>query len=83
MTITEVNENTIDVVFDQWSECLNEMHGRELYIDWIRFPVRIEQYVSPARLLSCTIYTGGNVGKLDTGRQFRDYCEVSLLTSVA
>ncbi|ETO75210.1 hypothetical protein F444_09172 [Phytophthora nicotianae P1976] len=83
MTITEVNENTIDVVFDQWSECLNEMHGRELYIDWIRFPVRIEQYVSPARLLSCTIYTGGNVGKLDTGRQFRDYSEVSLLTIVA
>ncbi|ETM46290.1 hypothetical protein L914_08809 [Phytophthora nicotianae] len=51
MTITEVDESTIDVVFDQWAECLNEVHGRELYIDWIRFPVGMEQAVSPARLL--------------------------------
>ncbi|KAH7485263.1 uncharacterized protein KRP23_4317 [Phytophthora ramorum] len=51
MTITEVDADTIDVVFDQWSECLSEAHGRELYIDWIRFPVRLEQCVSPSRLL--------------------------------
>ncbi|KAG3044447.1 hypothetical protein PC122_g24844, partial [Phytophthora cactorum] len=36
MTITEVDESTVDVVFDQWAECLSEVHGRELYIDWIR-----------------------------------------------
>ncbi|OWY98727.1 hypothetical protein PHMEG_00030439 [Phytophthora megakarya] len=53
MTITEVDETTIDVVFDQWASCLSEVHGRELYIDWIRFPVGMEQVVSPARLLRC------------------------------
>ncbi|KAE9167003.1 hypothetical protein PF004_g28967 [Phytophthora fragariae] len=51
VTITEVDGSTIDVVYDQWAGCLSEMHGRELYIDWIRFPVRLEQSVSPARLL--------------------------------
>lgn len=50
-TITEVDESTIDVVCEQWAGCLSEQHGRELYIDWIRFPVCLEQNVSPARLL--------------------------------
>ncbi|GMF39816.1 unnamed protein product [Phytophthora fragariaefolia] len=50
-TITEVDESTVDVVFNQWAGCLSETHGRELYIDWIRFPVRLEQTVSAAKLL--------------------------------
>lgn len=32
ITITEVDHESIDVVFDQWAGCLSEMHGRELYI---------------------------------------------------
>ncbi|KAG7397081.1 hypothetical protein PHYBOEH_001295 [Phytophthora boehmeriae] len=50
--LTEVDKNTIDVVYHHWAGCLSEAHGRELYIDWIRFPVLMEQYVSPARLLA-------------------------------
>ncbi|KAG6612443.1 Phospholipase D [Phytophthora cinnamomi] len=49
--ITEIDDSTIDVVFDQWAESLSEMHGRELYVDWVRFPVRLEQSISSARLL--------------------------------
>ncbi|KUF84201.1 hypothetical protein AM587_10000871 [Phytophthora nicotianae] len=52
ITITEVDRGIIDVVFDQWAGCLSEMHGRQLYIDWIRFPVGLEQYISPTRLLN-------------------------------
>ncbi|KAJ8578456.1 hypothetical protein ON010_g751 [Phytophthora cinnamomi] len=51
ITITEMDESTIDVVFDQWAGCLSEKHGRRLYIDWIKFPVDLEQYIVPARLL--------------------------------
>ncbi|GMF65394.1 unnamed protein product [Phytophthora lilii] len=51
MTAVEVDDTAIDVVFDQWAECLSEKYGCELYIDWIRFPVATEQHVSPARLL--------------------------------
>ncbi|GMF39818.1 unnamed protein product [Phytophthora fragariaefolia] len=51
ITISEVDESTIDVEFDQWAGCLSESHGRELYIDWIKFPVRLEQCISPTRLL--------------------------------
>eukprot|EP00644_Phytophthora_capsici_P009014 jgi/Phyca11/541289/estExt2_Genewise1Plus.C_PHYCAscaffold_60475 len=50
-TITEVDDSTIDVVVDQWARCLSEVHGRELYIDWIRFPVNLEQAISPSRLI--------------------------------
>ncbi|ETN09805.1 hypothetical protein PPTG_11394 [Phytophthora nicotianae INRA-310] len=48
---TEVGENTINVVYDQWAECLSEAHGRELYVDWIRFPIRLERFIEPARML--------------------------------
>ncbi|KAK1943021.1 hypothetical protein P3T76_005658 [Phytophthora citrophthora] len=51
MTITEVDAETINIVFDNWVECLNESHGRELYVDWVRFPFGLEQHVSPVRLL--------------------------------
>ncbi|GMF65388.1 unnamed protein product [Phytophthora lilii] len=52
MSAVEVDAFSIDVVVDQWAEGLSERHGRELYVDWIRFPVRMEQFVSPVRLLS-------------------------------
>ncbi|KAH7485265.1 uncharacterized protein KRP23_4319 [Phytophthora ramorum] len=51
ITITEVDDETIDVEFDQWAGCLSKMHGRELYIDWVRFPFGLEQCVSSVRLL--------------------------------
>ncbi|KAG7397079.1 hypothetical protein PHYBOEH_001293 [Phytophthora boehmeriae] len=51
-TFTEVDETSTDVVYHHWAGCLNESLGRELYIDWIRFAVLMEQYVSPARLLA-------------------------------
>ncbi|KAE9195293.1 hypothetical protein PF004_g20471 [Phytophthora fragariae] len=50
-TITEVDSNTVDVVYDHWAGCLSEAHGRKLYVEWIRFPVGLEQAVSPAGLL--------------------------------
>ncbi|OWY95781.1 hypothetical protein PHMEG_00034132, partial [Phytophthora megakarya] len=51
MTLTEVDDSTIDVVYDQWGTCLNKEYGQQLYVDWIRFVVHLEQLVSPARLL--------------------------------
>ncbi|KAJ8533246.1 hypothetical protein ON010_g14008 [Phytophthora cinnamomi] len=50
-TITEVDRNTVDVAYDHWAGCLSEIHGCELYVDWIRFPVGLEQAVSPTGLL--------------------------------
>ncbi|KAG3029313.1 hypothetical protein PC121_g5005 [Phytophthora cactorum] len=50
-SFTEMDENTIHVEYEPWAECLSEAHGRELYIDWIRFAVRLEEYISPVRLL--------------------------------
>ncbi|POM64526.1 Hypothetical protein PHPALM_19924 [Phytophthora palmivora] len=52
VTIIEVDRSSIDVVFDQWADCLSEMHGREQYIDWIKFPVGLEQIVSPTNCLT-------------------------------
>ncbi|KAI9994353.1 hypothetical protein PInf_010959 [Phytophthora infestans] len=48
---TEVDESTVDVVYDQWSECLSEAHGWELYVDWIRFVLCMEEHIAPTRLL--------------------------------
>ncbi|ETP31965.1 hypothetical protein F442_19232 [Phytophthora nicotianae P10297] len=50
-TIKEADDNSIDVVYDHWSECLSEENGRELYVDWIRYAVRLEEYVAPVRML--------------------------------
>ncbi|ETI46491.1 hypothetical protein F443_09120 [Phytophthora nicotianae P1569] len=49
----EVGESTINVVYDLWDGCLSEVHDRELFIDWIKFAVQLEECVSPARI-SCT-----------------------------
>ncbi|EGZ18874.1 hypothetical protein PHYSODRAFT_315376 [Phytophthora sojae] len=49
--LTEVDESTVDVAYNQWGTCLSEAHGRELYIEWVRFVEKLEQIVSPARLL--------------------------------
>jgi hypothetical protein len=51
MTVTEIDEATIDVVFDHWAGCLSEGHGRELYIDWIKCPMRLEQCMSSSARL--------------------------------
>ncbi|OWZ07430.1 hypothetical protein PHMEG_00020178 [Phytophthora megakarya] len=62
MTLTEVDDSTIDVVYDQWGTCLNKEYGQQLYVDWIRFVVHLEQLVSPARLLqTCPIRIPGVV----------------------
>eukprot|EP00644_Phytophthora_capsici_P009021 jgi/Phyca11/14184/fgenesh1_pg.PHYCAscaffold_6_\ len=55
MTITEVDAETINIVFDNWAECLNEAHGRELYVDWVRFPFGLEQHVSPLSPSRCNL----------------------------
>ncbi|KAJ8578457.1 hypothetical protein ON010_g753 [Phytophthora cinnamomi] len=51
ISVAEVDRGTVDIVYDQWAGCLSEAHGRELYIDWIRFPVGLEQVVSTTKLL--------------------------------
>eukprot|EP00644_Phytophthora_capsici_P013546 jgi/Phyca11/115716/e_gw1.29.331.1 len=50
-TITEVDDKTIQVEHDQWSECISEAYGTELYVDWIRFAVRLGEFISPVKFL--------------------------------
>ncbi|KAG1711477.1 hypothetical protein DVH05_008729 [Phytophthora capsici] len=50
-TITEVDDKTIQVEHDQWSECISEAYGTELYVDWIRFAVRLGGFISPVKFL--------------------------------
>ncbi|KAG7397080.1 hypothetical protein PHYBOEH_001294 [Phytophthora boehmeriae] len=51
MTLTEIDDTTIDVVYDQSAEWLYELRGQVPYIDWIRYAVQVEQLVVPTGLL--------------------------------
>ncbi|GMF65391.1 unnamed protein product [Phytophthora lilii] len=56
ITLAEVDDRTIEVVYDQWAGCHGEEQGRELYIDWLTFAIRLEQHVSPSRLLGTSAF---------------------------
>ncbi|KAG3071793.1 hypothetical protein PI124_g21168 [Phytophthora idaei] len=51
-TITEVDEATVDVVYDQWSACESKLQADYLVAQWAQFLVRWEQIVAPSNFLA-------------------------------
>ncbi|KAL4106515.1 hypothetical protein PRIC1_004566 [Phytophthora ramorum] len=49
---TEIDENTVDVSYDHWSSCHDELHARHLFVGWAQFAIQIQQWVVPSHLLT-------------------------------
>ncbi|OWZ02111.1 hypothetical protein PHMEG_00026384 [Phytophthora megakarya] len=52
-TLTEVDDSTIDVVYDHSARCQNKVHADFLMVQWIQYIVQWEQVISACGLLSC------------------------------
>ncbi|KAG7398816.1 hypothetical protein PHYBOEH_010448 [Phytophthora boehmeriae] len=52
MEITEVDDSTIDVSYDHWAGCQDELHAQHLFIRWTQFTVQLPQSHLPPRLLT-------------------------------
>ncbi|KUF81884.1 hypothetical protein AM587_10003271 [Phytophthora nicotianae] len=48
---TEVNESTIDVTYNRWSQCESEDHARKLFIDWFQVLCWWTQHVTSSKLI--------------------------------
>ncbi|GMF35443.1 unnamed protein product [Phytophthora lilii] len=51
VSVTEVDDNSIDVVCDHWAACESELHAEYLMIQWTQFAVWWEQLIVPTNLL--------------------------------
>ncbi|KAG6612417.1 uncharacterized protein IUM83_10622 [Phytophthora cinnamomi] len=52
LTITEVDDGTIDVAYDHWGVCQGNLHAQYLFVQWAHYALCWEQMVVPSRLLS-------------------------------
>ncbi|OWY95783.1 hypothetical protein PHMEG_00034129 [Phytophthora megakarya] len=50
--LAQVDDTTIDVTYDHWSSCSDELHARHLFIQWAEYAVKMQQWVQPTRILS-------------------------------
>ncbi|ETN16115.1 hypothetical protein PPTG_06331 [Phytophthora nicotianae INRA-310] len=50
-TLTEVDERTVDVSYDQWASCHDDHHAQSLFIQWAQFVSRLSQTIEASRLL--------------------------------
>ncbi|KAG6954856.1 hypothetical protein JG688_00012151 [Phytophthora aleatoria] len=48
----EVDKTTIDVTYEHWSSCRDEVHAHHLFNRWAQYAVRLQQWVLPTRLLT-------------------------------
>ncbi|KAF1772424.1 hypothetical protein GQ600_9003 [Phytophthora cactorum] len=48
----EVDKTMIDVTYEHWSSCHDEVHAQHLFIRWAQYAVRLQQWVLPTRLLT-------------------------------
>ncbi|KAG2784960.1 hypothetical protein Pcac1_g5210 [Phytophthora cactorum] len=51
LTLTEVDDSTIDVVYDHWGGCQGSLHAKYLFVQWTHYAFRWEQMVASTRLL--------------------------------
>ncbi|POM62572.1 hypothetical protein PHPALM_28264 [Phytophthora palmivora] len=51
VSVTEVDENSIDVICDHWASCESKLHAEYLMIQWTQFAVWWEQLTVPSNLL--------------------------------
>lgn len=52
MSLVQVDDETVDVVYDHFAFCLNQQQADYLMIDWGNIVIRWEQMVHPARMLT-------------------------------
>ncbi|KAH7485269.1 uncharacterized protein KRP23_4323 [Phytophthora ramorum] len=48
---TEINANTIDVRYDHWASCQDELHAQHLFVRWAQFNIGWSQTMSTNRLI--------------------------------
>lgn len=51
LELTEIDENTTDVVQEQWVDCQSELHAEHLMLQWTQLNIRWEQAVVGSNLL--------------------------------
>ncbi|KAH7482327.1 uncharacterized protein KRP23_5499 [Phytophthora ramorum] len=51
VSVTEVDENSVDVACNYWASCENKLHAEYLMIQWTQFAVWWEQLIVPSNLL--------------------------------
>lgn len=52
MTLSQIDDTTLEVVYDHCSGCMSEQHAQFCLIEWGHIVVRWEQLVTPSRLLA-------------------------------
>lgn len=52
MTLTQIDDSTLEVTYDNSSGCKNELHAQHLLIEWGHETMRWEALVTPSRLLA-------------------------------
>ncbi|OWY96636.1 hypothetical protein PHMEG_00033049, partial [Phytophthora megakarya] len=51
VSLTEVDETSIDIVCDRWADCHSKVHAEYMLIQWAQFANWWEQTVAPSSLL--------------------------------
>ncbi|RLN91250.1 hypothetical protein BBJ28_00002688 [Nothophytophthora sp. Chile5] len=52
MTLAQLDDSTLEAVYDSTCSCLNELQARHLLVEWGHETLRWEQLVTPSRLLA-------------------------------
>ncbi|KAE8897409.1 hypothetical protein PF005_g25370 [Phytophthora fragariae] len=52
MTLSQIDHDTLEVVYDHISGCMSEQHARHCLVDWGHIVIRWEQLVTPSRVLT-------------------------------
>ncbi|KAG7382058.1 hypothetical protein PHYPSEUDO_005324 [Phytophthora pseudosyringae] len=51
LTIVEIEDGVVDVMYDHWGGCESALHAQYLFVQWAHYALRFEQMVVPAKLL--------------------------------
>ncbi|KAL4106513.1 hypothetical protein PRIC1_004564 [Phytophthora ramorum] len=52
LTLTEADDNSIDVVYDHWGDSHDALHAQYMFVQWTHWILRWEQMVMPSSLLT-------------------------------
>ncbi|EGZ18860.1 hypothetical protein PHYSODRAFT_301341 [Phytophthora sojae] len=52
ITLTEIDEATVDVSFNRWAKCESELHAGKLSIHWAQFACQWAQAITSSKLFT-------------------------------
>ncbi|KAL4158936.1 hypothetical protein PRNP1_004710 [Phytophthora ramorum] len=52
MTLSQIDDDTLEVVYDHCSACMSEQHAQYCLVDWGHIVIRWEQLVTPSKVLA-------------------------------